>query len=88
MQISNDPTRVTCNGQLNGGGFKRSNPLRNGSWKIDKDEMSLVIEIILAALVHDPHEIVLSSSRIQDDSIHLARNQRDFVIGVIHAEDE
>ncbi len=87
MQISNDPTRVTCNGQL-GGDFKRSNPLRNGSWKIDKDEMSLVIEIILAAFVHDPHQIVLSSLRIRDDSIHLARNQRGFVIGVVLAEGE
>jgi len=36
--------------------------------------MALVIEVVLAAFIHDPHEVILCGLRVRDDSIDLAQD--------------
>lgn len=73
---------------LGSGGLEGSNLFRDSSWQIHKDKVGFVIEIVLAALIHNSHQIILGRLLIRDDSIHLAGNQRSFIIGIIHAEGE
>jgi hypothetical protein len=44
--------------------------------EVDEHKMALVIEVILAALIDDPHQIVFGRFRIGADPVYLARDKR------------
>jgi len=54
--------------------------------KVDEGELSFVKKVIVPTLVNDPYEIVLGCSRIGQNSIDLAEDQRGFVPGILEAQ--
>ncbi len=48
--------------------------------------MSFVIEVILAALIDDPHQIIFGRSRIGKNPIDLAGDEGRLIIGVVDAK--
>ena len=51
------------------------NSLRYRSWKVDEQEMALVVQVVLAAFIHDTHEVILGGPRIRNDPVDLAWNE-------------
>ena len=66
--------------------LKSENLFSHSLRKVDKSELAFVKKIVLAALVDDPYEIVLGCSRVGQDSIDLAEDQRGFVPAIFEAE--
>ena len=54
--------------------------------KVDKRELRLVKQIVLAAFVDNPHEVVFDCARVRENSIDFAQNQRGFVARILEAE--
>src|SRR3990167_3892670 len=50
--------------------------------------MTFVIEIILAALIHDPHQIIFGRSQIRKNPIDLAGEEGRLVIRVVYTKSE
>lgn len=53
--------------------------------EVNEEEITLVIQVIFAAFVNDPHKIIFRGFRIRDDLVDLAWNERGLVIGVVYA---
>jgi len=68
------------------GVFQVEDSLRYRSWKVDEQEMALVVQVVLAAFIHDTHEVILGGPRIRNDPVDLAWNERRLVIGVIDTQ--
>lgn len=66
--------------------FQVEDSLRYRSWKVDEQEMTLVVQVVLAAFIHDTHEVILGGPRIRNDPIDLAWNERRLVIGVVDTQ--
>ena len=54
--------RVTANARL-AGVFQLEDSLRYRSWKLDEQKMAPVVQVVLAAFIHDTHQVVLGSQR-------------------------
>ena len=52
--------------------FQVEDSLRYRPWKFDEQEMALVVKIVLAAFIHDAHQVILGGSRIRNDPVDLA----------------
>ncbi len=50
--------------------LNRQNFLPDGGRKIDKDELALVEKIVFAALVDDPHEVILSRPCVRHNPVN------------------
>jgi hypothetical protein len=48
---------------------ERQDLLRDSPGKIHEDEVTLMVEVILATLIDDPDQIVLGPFRIRDDAM-------------------
>src|SRR3990172_6459398 len=66
--------------------FQVEDSLRYRSWKVDEQEMALVVQVVLAAFIHDTHEVILGGPRIRNDPVDLAWNERRLVIGVVDTQ--
>jgi hypothetical protein len=67
------------------GSLKSEDPLPNSLRKVDEGELSFIEKVIVPALVDDPYKIVLGCSRIWQNSIDLAEDQRGFIPGILEA---
>ena len=56
------------------GVLNRENLLFDGSWEINEDKLIFVEEVVLPGLVDNPHEVILGSAGIMNDSVYLAQN--------------
>ena len=52
--------------------MERQDLFRDSLGEVHEDEMTLVVEVVLATLIYDPDQIVLGRFRIRDDPIHFA----------------
>ena len=68
------------------GVFQVKDSFRYRSWKVDEQEMALVVQVVLAAFIHDTHEVILGGPRIGNDPVDLAWNERCLVIGVVDTQ--
>ena len=68
------------------GFLKSKNLLPYGLWKVDKGELSSVEQVIVAAFIDDPYQIVLGRSRIGHNSIDLAEDERSFIPSILKAQ--
>ena len=68
------------------GFLKSENLLSYSLGKVNKSELSFVEKVIVPALVDDPYEIILGCTRIGQDSIDVAEDQRGFVPGILEAQ--
>ena len=66
--------------------FQSEDSLRYRSWEFDEQEMALVVEVVLAAFIHDAHEVILGGLRIRNDPVDLAWNERRLVVGVVDTQ--
>ena len=66
--------------------LKSENLLSHGLGKVDKSELAFVEKVVVSALVNDPYEIVFRCSRVGQNSIDLAENQRGFVPRILEAQ--
>ena len=55
-------------------------------WKVHEGKLAARKQIVLAALVDDPHESVLGCPRVRHYWVHLANNQRGFIAFVVQAQ--
>jgi hypothetical protein len=58
------------------------------SRKLDEHELTAAEQIVLAAFVDDPDEVVLPCSNVRDDLIDLPEHERCLVPGVVQAQRE
>ena len=68
------------------GFLKSENLLSYSLGKVDKSELVFVEKVVVPALVDDPYEIVLGCSRIGQNPIDLAEDQRGFVPSILEAQ--
>ena len=68
------------------GVFQVEDSLRYRPWIVDEQKMALVVQVVLAAFIHDTHEIILGGPRIRNDPVDLAWNERRLVIGVVDTQ--
>ena len=68
------------------GVFQVEDSFRYHPWKIDEQKVALVVQVVLAAFIHDTHEVILGGSRIRNDPVDLAWNERRLVIGVVDTQ--
>lgn len=54
--------------------MERQDLFRDTLGEVHEDEVTLVVEVVLTALIYDPDKIVLGRFRIQDDPIHFAED--------------
>ena len=57
------------------GVFQLQDPLRYRRRKTDEEKVALVVQVVLAAFIHDAHQIVLGRARIGNNPVDLAGNQ-------------
>ncbi len=76
---------VAVNARL-AGVFQLEDSLRYRSWKVDEQEMAPVVQAVLAAFIHDTHQVVLGGPWISNDPVDLAWNERRLVIGVVDTQ--
>ena len=70
------------------GGLKGQCFLLDGFGEVHKNKVVFVIEVVLATLVNDSNEVILSCSRIWENPIDFAEDKRHLVVGIIDAESE
>jgi len=56
--------------------------------ELNERELTAAEQIVLAALVDDPHEVVLRCSGVRQDSIDLPEYERSLVSGVVQTQRE
>lgn len=84
-QRTRSPLRRRLHAML-AGFLKSENLLPYSLRKVDEGELSFVEKVIVPALVDDPYEVVLGYSRIGQNSIDLAEEQRRFVPSILEAQ--
>ena len=71
-----------------GDGLQGENLFRHTGGKVHKQEVVFVIEVILAAFVNNPHQIILGRCRIGKNPINLAGNERRLIVRIVNAKNE
>jgi hypothetical protein len=66
-------------------GLKRQNFFSDSFRKVYEDKMAFMVEVVFSALIYDSNKVVLGGSWIRKKAIHLPRNQRGFIVGIIDA---
>ena len=62
--------------------------LPDGLRKIDDLKLTLVEEVVLTALVDNPHQIVFGRTRTGQYTIDLTKNERGLIAGVLQTDRE
>src|SRR5450759_3527693 len=75
-------------GALSGSALQCKNFFLHGWWKVHKHKLTLVIEVILAAFINDPDQVVFGRSWIGENPIDLAGDQGGLVAGVVDTKCE
>src|SRR6266566_2844333 len=70
------------------GVFQGKDLLLHGWWKIHKNKKTLVIQVIFATLIDDPHEIVQGGFRIGKDPVNFPSDQGRSITAVIDTKRE
>ena len=66
--------------------LKREDFFLRGGWKLDENELISIEQVILPALVDNPHQIVFRSFGIRKHWVDLTQDQRRFVTGVLNTD--
>lgn len=73
VRINNYPCEIPLT-PLNGV-FQFQVPLSYRRWKGDEEKVALVVQIVLAAFIHDAHQVIPGRARIGNDRLDLAGNK-------------
>jgi hypothetical protein len=89
-RLAIDDCRLPIAGHREGLGdaLQGENLFRYAGGKVHKQKMVFVIEVILAALVNNPHQIILGRSWIGNNPVNLAGNKRSLIVRIVNAKSE
>ena len=79
---------VACNAPLGGALQCKDHLLLHCRWKVHKHKMTFVVQVILAALIDNPHQLISGRSRIGKNPIDLAGDQGRLIAGVVDTKSE